>query len=164
MRFPSRLEASLAARTGKCGKFPQPPDLTDNDAKRQRFGGLATPGGRFRYRGFADPAVPTAAVGAEWRERTMVADTRGMPVTKITLSTAMRARDVSRPHEKHLAEAAVRENTVRENTVREDGAARHAEVPPPKPTPAPSPAPPPAKLSPAEPMPAPPRRRRRRGR
>ncbi len=39
-----------------------------------------------------------------------------MPVTKITLSTAMRARDVSRPHEQHLAEAAVRENTVRENT------------------------------------------------
>jgi len=96
-------------------------------------------------------------VGAEWRERTMVADTGGMPVTKITLSTAMRARDVSRPHEEHLAEAAVRENTVREDT-----AARHAEVPPPKPTPAPSPAPPPAKPSPAEPAPT--RRRRRRGR
>ena len=109
---------------------------------------------------------PRGTVGAEWRERTMVADTGGMPVTKITLSTAMRARDVSRPHEQHLAEAAVRENTVRENTVREDAAARHAEVPPPKPTPAPSPAPPPAKPRPAEPAKAqaPTRRRRRRGR
>ena len=113
MRFPSRLEASLAALTGKCGKFPQPPEMTDNDGKRRRFGGLATPGGRCRYRGVADPAVPAGAVVAEWRERTMVADNRGMPVTKITLSTAMRARDVSRPHETHLAEAAVRENAVR---------------------------------------------------
>ena len=40
MRFPSRLEASLAALTGKCGKFPQPPELTDNGAKRRRFGGV----------------------------------------------------------------------------------------------------------------------------
>jgi hypothetical protein len=148
----------LAALTGKCGKFPQPAELTDNDAKTpaiRRVGRRLNAGfviGVSRIRPF-----PRGAAGPEWRERTMVADTRGMPVTKITLSTAMRARDVSRPHEEHLAEAAVRENTVRE-----DAAARRAEVPPPKPKPAPSPAPPPAKPSPAEPAPT--RRRRRRGR
>ena len=169
----------MAALTGKCGKFPQPPELTDNDAKRRRFGGLAGARMPVSLSGFAIQPFAPGAVGAEWRERTVVADTRGMPVTKITLSTAMRARDVSRPHEGHLAEAAVRENTVhentvhentahentvRENTVREDATARSAQVPPPKPTPAPSPAPPPARPSPAEPTPTPPRRRRRRGR
>jgi hypothetical protein len=35
-----------------------------------------------------------------------------MPVTKITLSTAMRARDVSRPRAEQLAEATDREETV----------------------------------------------------
>ena len=129
-------------------------------------------GCRFRYRGSRIRPFPPGATGTEWRERTVVADTRGMPVTKITLSTAMRARDVSRPHEGHLAEAAARENTahentvhentVREKTVREDATARPAPVPPPKPTP--SPVPPPAKPSLAEPTPTPTRRRRRRGR
>jgi hypothetical protein len=144
----------LAALTGKCGNFPHPAELTDNDAKTpaiRRVGRRLDAGfviGVSRIR-----PVPRGAADPEWRGRTMVADTRGMPVTKITLSTAMRARDVSRPHEEHLAEAAVRENTVRE-----DAAARRAEVPPPKP----KPAPPPAKPSPAEPPPT--RRRRRRGR
>jgi hypothetical protein len=159
----------LAALTGKCGKFPQPPEPTDNDAKRQRFGGLAAARTPVFVIGVRGSGLPAGRDGAEWRERAVVADTRGMPVTKITLSTAMRARDVSRPHEGHLAEAAVRENTGRENTGREntgreDATARQAEVPPPKPTPAPSPAPPPAKPRPAEPPPAPTRRRRRRGR
>ncbi|PEN18664.1 hypothetical protein CRM93_14845 [Acetobacter fabarum] len=45
----------------------------------------------------------------------------GMPVTKITLSTAMRARDVSRPRDEQLAEAAERE----------EAAGRHAEEPAP---------------------------------
>jgi len=35
-----------------------------------------------------------------------------MPVTKITTSTAMRARDVSRPREDQLSEAAERERTA----------------------------------------------------
>jgi hypothetical protein len=35
-----------------------------------------------------------------------------MAAMKITLSGAMRARDVSRPRPEHLAEAAERENTV----------------------------------------------------
>jgi len=35
-----------------------------------------------------------------------------MPVTKITLSTAMRARDVSRPRDDQLAEAAEREEAA----------------------------------------------------
>jgi hypothetical protein len=61
-----------------------------------------------------------------------------MPVMKITLSTAMRARDVSRPHAEHLAEAAEREETV----------TRQPESKPPEP----------ARPAPVEP----PRRRRRR--
>lgn len=48
-----------------------------------------------------------------------------MPVTKITLSTAMRARDVSRPREEQLAEAAERE----------EAAGRHADEPTPGRTP-----------------------------
>jgi hypothetical protein len=86
------------------------------------------------------PVVPADLLG----------DTGYMPVTKITLSTAMRARDVSRPHAAHLAEAAERE----------ESAARHAETSPPKP------APPVDQRGPAGPpaVPAPPRRRRRRGR
>jgi hypothetical protein len=88
-----------------------------------------------------------------------------MPITKITLSTAMRARDVSRPHEGHLTEAAGRE----------DKATRPPEPPLPKPSPpasaptfAPASAPtraPQAGLPSTAglpPMPAPPRRRRRR--
>jgi hypothetical protein len=75
----------------------------------------------------------------------------GMPVTKITLSTAMRARDVSRPHAEHVAEAARREDAV----------TRQAETPPPKPS---EPAAPTAQSAPAIPKPTPPRRRRRRGR
>jgi hypothetical protein len=67
-----------------------------------------------------------------------------MPVTKITLSTAMRARDVSRPLDDHLAEAAKRE-----------GAATRQ----PEPT-SPKPAPPPTQ--PSAPEPAQARRRRRR--
>jgi len=62
----------------------------------------------------------------------------------------MRARDVSRPHAAHLAEAAEREESP----------ARRAETSPPRP------APPVDQRGPAEspPVPAPPRRRRRRGR
>ena len=67
-----------------------------------------------------------------------------MAVTKITVSTAMRARDVSRPGAEHLAEAAGREE---------------AGTRPPEPEPEGPPAPAPG---PAEPAPA--RRRRRRGR
>jgi hypothetical protein len=94
-----------------------------------------------------------------------------MAVTKITVSTAMRARDVSRPHDEHFTEAAERE----------EAATRHPEirpaVPPPPPVPPPPVPPPPV---PPPPVPAPPpagpqpspagqtqlpsRRRRRRGR
>jgi hypothetical protein len=72
-----------------------------------------------------------------------------MPVTKITLSTAMRARDVSRPHEEHLAEAAARE----------DNAARPPAAPPARPAESPATVP---KPGPVLPPPAPRRRRRRR--
>mgnify|MGYP001167493612 CR=1 FL=1 len=78
------------------------------------------PGCRFRYRGSRIRPfrgawwTPNGLNAPWWRGLAVVTDTRGMPVTKITLSTAMRARDVSRPHEGHLAEAAVRENTVHE--------------------------------------------------
>jgi hypothetical protein len=72
-----------------------------------------------------------------------------MPVMKITLSTAMRARDVSRPHAEHLAEAAEREETV----------TRPAETPPPEPT---EPAASTGRSGPAVARPTPPRRRRRR--
>jgi hypothetical protein len=72
-----------------------------------------------------------------------------MPVTKITLSTAMRARDVSRPREEYLAEAVGREETV----------TRQAPAPP-KPAPPANQPPPANQLPPAEA----PRRRRRRGR
>jgi hypothetical protein len=78
-----------------------------------------------------------------------------MPITKITLSTAMRARDVSRPREGHLAEAAGRE----------DALTRQAEPPPPKPVPpapASAPATQPNPTVPAGPAAPPPRRRRRR--
>ena len=74
-----------------------------------------------------------------------------MPVTKITLSTAMRARDVSRPHEEHLTEAAEREDAV----------ARHAETASPH-VAASSPKPAPPADQPNLPEPAPARRRRRR--
>ena len=75
-----------------------------------------------------------------------------MPVTKITLSTAMRARDVSRPREEHLAEAGGREETV----------TRQAQaVTPPKPAPPANQPPPPANQPPPAEAP---RRRRRRGR
>jgi len=57
-----------------------------------------------------------------------------MPVMKITLSTAMRARDVSRPHAEHLAKAAEREEAV---TRRPDEAAVPVPTPP---TPADDPA------------------------
>jgi hypothetical protein len=67
-----------------------------------------------------------------------------MPVTKITVTTAMRARDVSRPREEHLTEVAEHE----------EKAGRHA--PPPVPRTAP-----PAD-QPGRAIPAPPRRRRRR--
>jgi hypothetical protein len=89
-----------------------------------------------------------------------------MPVTKITLSTAMRARDVSRPTQQQLTEAAARE----------EAAGRHLppggrDLPPGgRAAPAARPAP----AEPREPQqqaapgmsegPAPPRRRRRRGR
>lgn len=79
-----------------------------------------------------------------------------MPVTKITLSTAMRARDVSRPHEEHLTEAAEREQAI----------TRPAAPTLPKPTP---PAGKPASEQPSLPLadtqpaaPPPARRRRRR--
>jgi hypothetical protein len=76
-----------------------------------------------------------------------------MPVTKITLSTAMRARDVSRPHEEHLAEAAAHEEAV----------TRPGAPTPPKPTPpVDKPVPVPAETQPLDPQPA--RRRRRRNR
>jgi len=78
-----------------------------------------------------------------------------MPVTKITLSTAMRARDVSRPREEHLAEAAEREEKV----------TRHPEAPHPKPAPPPERvAQPQAETRNVEtpPAPQPSRRRRRR--
>ena len=65
------------------------------------------------------PVVPADLLG----------DTGVMPVTKITLSTAMRARDVSRPHAEHLTEAAQRE----------DAAARPAETHPPRPARPPAP-------------------------
>ncbi len=72
-----------------------------------------------------------------------------MPVTKITLSTAMRARDVSRPHAEHLAEAAEREDSV----------TRQAAATPRKPTPPAAPA-----TQSGAPVPTPPPRRRRRRR
>jgi len=76
-----------------------------------------------------------------------------MPVTKITLSTAMRARDVSRPHAEHLAEAAEREQAA---------ATREAQEPPAKPGPSASgPTAAPSDRAPAQ-VPPPPRRRRRR--
>lgn len=71
-------------------------------------------------------------------------DTGLMPVMKITVTTAMRARDVSRPREEHLAEAAGQE----------EKADRHPAPPSPRP------APPADKAGPV--IPAPPRRRRRR--
>jgi hypothetical protein len=78
-----------------------------------------------------------------------------MPVTKITLSTAMRARDVSRPHEDHLTDAARREDAVAR---RVETPSPHLETSPPKPAP---PAAQP-KLPELAPAPAPARRRRRR--
>jgi hypothetical protein len=83
-----------------------------------------------------------------------------MAVTKITVSTAMRARDVSRPSAEHLTEAAARE----------EGASRQPEAPAAAPSPAPAapaaPAAPPASPppSPADQAQPPSRRRRRRGR
>jgi hypothetical protein len=81
-----------------------------------------------------------------------------MAVTKITVSTAMRARDVSRPQAEHLAEAAERR----------EAATRQPEDHPDVPAPAQSPAqePPPAVRLPgiADQGQASPRRRRRRGR
>ncbi len=74
-----------------------------------------------------------------------------MPVTKITLSTAMRARDVSRPREEHLAEADGREETV----TRQARTTTPPKPAPPAHQPAPANQPPPAEA---------PRRRRRRGR
>jgi hypothetical protein len=71
-----------------------------------------------------------------------------MAVTKITVSTAMRARDVSRPQAQHFAEAAGREA---------------AATRPPEPELRPA-SPPPAQASPPDPAQVPPRRRRRRGR
>jgi hypothetical protein len=76
-----------------------------------------------------------------------------MAVTKITVSTAMRARDVSRPSAEHFAEAG-----------RGEAATRQPEVPaagPPRAPAAPAPA---LRAGPADPAPPPARRRRRRGR
>src|SRR6185437_17024741 len=90
-------------------------------------------------------------------------DTVLMPVSKITLSTAMRARDVSRPHEEHLAAAADRENSVSRQPP-EPAPPRPA----PHPTPGSAPAAQPGRASGAQPasavppVPAPPPRRRRR--
>ena len=58
-----------------------------------------------------------------------------MAVTKITVSTAMRARDVSRPGAEHLAEAAERE---------EAAVTHQPELPLPAPPPAPAARPAPA--------------------
>jgi hypothetical protein len=81
-----------------------------------------------------------------------------MAVTKITVSTAMRARDVSRPQAEHFAEAAGRE----------EAATRPPQPQPAGPPAAPSPAEAapatPRKAGPADPEQAAPRRRRRRGR
>ena len=80
-----------------------------------------------------------------------------MAVTKITVSTAMRARDVSRPGAEHLTEAADRE----------EGPTRQPEAPAAAPSPAPAaPAAPPAAAPPSPANQAQPlsRRRRRRGR
>jgi hypothetical protein len=71
-----------------------------------------------------------------------------MPVTKITLSTAMRARDVSRPRAEQLADATDREDTVARQPDQPDEAAPRV----------PAAAPPSAKDEPATPR----RRRRRR--
>jgi hypothetical protein len=77
-----------------------------------------------------------------------------MAVTKITVSTAMRARDVSRPRAEYLTEAAEREEAV---TRQPD--------PQPGPSPAPAQPPPAARMpGPAEPAQPPSRRRRRRSR
>jgi len=105
------------------------------------------------------PIRPVTAdpITAEEYTSRPAADNRAMAVTKITVSTAMRARDVSRPHAEHLAEAAERE----------EAATRRPEVPPtvlPPTAAAPAPAPQPAEPGPAEPAQAPSRRRRRRGR
>jgi hypothetical protein len=55
-----------------------------------------------------------------------------MPVMKITLSTAMRARDVSRPHAEHLERAAEHEESVGSTGVpsrlADEGAGRQAVV------------------------------------
>src|SRR6185437_3415875 len=97
-------------------------------------------------------------------------DTVLMPVSKITLSTAMRARDVSRPHEEHLAAAADRENSVSRQPP-EPAPPRPAQRPAPGPTPPSAPAAQSGRASGAQPVSAvppvsapPPRRRRRRGR
>ena len=67
--------------------------------------------------------VPADLLGAVPR---LPADNRAMAVTKITLSTAMRARDVSRPRAEHLAEAAERE----EAATRQPEPARRPPAPP----------------------------------
>jgi hypothetical protein len=83
-----------------------------------------------------------------------------MAVTKITVATAMRARDVSRPQAEHLAEAAERE----------EAATRRPELPAAAPPMAAAPpaadATPPTAAAPvpADPVQSLPRRRRRRGR
>ena len=78
-----------------------------------------------------------------------------MPITKITLSTAMRARDVSRPHEEHLTAAAEREEAL----TRQPAAAPPRPAEPAAHAARPGPAVPPPVPAP---VPAPPRRRRRR--
>ena len=74
-----------------------------------------------------------------------------MPVTKITVSTAMRARDVSRPTDEQLAEAALDEPAGYAPGSRA-AAAQPQQVQPQQVPPGPAA------------VPAPPRRRRRRGR
>jgi hypothetical protein len=95
-----------------------------------------------------------------------------MPVTKITLSTAMRARDVSRPRDQDLTEAAEREEAAARPAGRPSPGPRGPAAGRPAPgsttpgstaaaEPGPRPGPPAVSLPP---VPAPPRRRRRRGR
>jgi hypothetical protein len=77
-----------------------------------------------------------------------------MAVTKITVSTAMRARDVSRPSEEHLTEAAGLEAP----------AAGQPQAPAAAPPPAPAAPPAGPRPGPAARAQPPSRRRRRRGR
>jgi hypothetical protein len=87
-----------------------------------------------------------------------------MAVTKITVSTAMRARDVSRPHADHLTEAAEREAAVTRQPAQDGSSAASPGAPASASAPAPAAASSAPLAGSAEPAQSTARRRRRRGR